>query len=98
MTTPIPKTITELLPEVIGTLGSSTFDEKYPHIAQKLCLFWGSEFFMDYVESLIMVVPNRQRPTRQGFPFETIKELRAIVDAHNEQYPQYARIIDLWTY
>lgn len=97
MKTPTHQKISDIIPEIVEKFGRCRFDEDYPHISTKLCLFWGTEFFMDYVEQLIMVVPTPNRKARQGFPFEAIKELRFIVDSHNEQFPQYVRILNLWT-
>lgn len=92
----IPKTIATIIPEITEKFGRCCFDEDYPHVGKNLCLFWGTEFFMDYVEKLIMVEPSPDRKTRQGFPFGALKELRFIVEEHNNRYPQYARIINLW--
>ncbi len=96
MKTPTHQKISDIIPEIVMKFGRCQFDEDFPHVGTKLCLFWGTEFFTDYVEQLIMVVPRSDRKTRQGFPFEAIKELRFIVDVHNEGFPQYARILNLW--
>jgi hypothetical protein len=96
MKAPIPKKISYIITELPEKFGRCCFDEDYPHVSTKLCLFWGTEFFMDYVESLLMMEPSTTRKTRRGFPFEAIKELQFIVDEHNTRYPQYARIINIW--
>lgn len=92
----LPQTIAELVPEVIAKYGKSMFDEQYPHIVKNLCMFWGSDFFNEYVQNLIAIYPTSNRPIRQGFPFEALKELRVIVDAHAEKFPQYKMSINIW--
>lgn len=52
-------------------LPESTMEQKFPHIAQKLTVLWGSEACALYINNLAIV----DRGGRQGFPVELLEDL-----------------------
>lgn len=93
---PINTKMLDLVPAIKEKWGRSRFDDDYPHITKNLGVFWGSEFFNPYVESLVMVTPTENRNSRIGFPFEVLQELRMIVEYHGEKFPKYKMSINIW--
>lgn len=55
-----------------------------PHVAEKLELFWGTEFFSEYVNKLML---DTRDGTRQGFPRGVGNAIAALLKMHEEQYP-----------
>lgn len=86
-------TILDLVPEIGET---SVLEERSPHIVKNLLDFWGTSFFMEYVDLIINYMPTKDRPARQGFPFDSLMELQKIVDKHNDKFPHYKTRIDIW--
>lgn len=87
------KTILDLVPE----LGDkSLLQERTPHVVKNLIDFWGTSFFVDYVNLITNYTPTKDRPLRQGFPFDSMMELQKIVDKHNEKFPHYKVEISIW--
>ena len=85
-----PKTVFELLPELGEELGciDTTIDEQFPHIKEKILFLWGSVECADYLDSLLNYAPDPQRPnSRQGFPFQTVRELNIIQREHDRLFP-----------
>ncbi|MED5509142.1 MAG: hypothetical protein VX841_02505 [Pseudomonadota bacterium] len=68
--------------------------QKYPHIAKKLLIFWGSEFCEPYLDSLFT---ETRSGTRRGFPPDDMLALLNIRLLHEEQY-EFERKQDVWTY
>lgn len=68
--------------------------QKYPHIAKKLLIFWGSEFCEPYLDSLFT---ETRSGTRRGFPPEDMLALLNIRLLHEKQY-EFERKEDVWTY
>lgn len=81
------RTLQEILPDMELKLY-----EEFPHVAQKLALFWNSPFFNDYIDNLVAV----ERSGRQGFPFHTLMELQKVIDKHEEMYPEFKRQRSIW--
>lgn len=68
--------------------------QKYPHIAKKLIIFWGSEFCEPYLDSLFI---DTRSGTRRGFPPEDILLLLKIRILHETLF-ELDRKTDVWTY
>lgn len=68
--------------------------KKYPHIAKKLIIFWGSEFCEPYLDSLFT---ETRSGTRSGFPPDDMKALLNIRLLHEELF-EFERKQDIWTY
>ena len=59
---------------------------QYPHIAEKIHLFWSTRDFNFIMNTLL----NDSRDgERQGFPMEIISAIFAIIKKHDEMYPEY---------
>ena len=57
---------------VIDSVERYSAIERYPHVMEKLQLFWGYPEFLDYLKSIIEDDRNR---VRNGFPIDVINEL-----------------------
>jgi len=59
--------------------------EKFPHIQHKLRLYWGYKEGRDLLTSLTVT----DRPDRQGFPFDAVMAIDALIDLHDSYYPKF---------
>ena len=80
----------------------SYIDVHYPHIAKKLCLFWGEPECLQELEKLLNYSYSPERPDRQGFPMQVMTELFIILEKHHEQFPKVKaditnRLSDPWS-
>ncbi len=57
-------------------LPESTLEQKFPHIAQKLAMLWGSGACAPYISNLAFV----DRGVRQGFPEEVLEDLMMLYE------------------
>ena len=70
--------------------------QKMPHIADRLSLFWGSEYFQDIACGLFNDTRDGQR---QGFPEEIAKALFELMQEHEKLYPTKPKQqTDIWDY
>ena len=85
----------DLVPRIGEELGTidSVIDEQYPHIAEKINLFWGESELIEYLDNLTKYEPSPDRPDRKGFSFDVINELQIIIDTHHEQFPEIYSLI-----
>lgn len=88
--------LTELVPRILEVQGHSHIDDDYPHVAKNLALFWGTDLFDQYLETIVMSYPTADRPERQGFPYEVLRELRLVAEAHSAQFPQFGISINVY--
>lgn len=74
---------------VRDALGTSTplLDSKHPHIAKNLALFWGKPEFYEHIHKLLMYSATPDRPTREGFSDDIVKELMSISKLHDTLFP-----------
>lgn len=94
-------TLLSLVPEIEITMGSCVIDEEYPHVSENLILFWGEPEFLDQIEKLLNYTYDRDRPSRQGFPFRVIQELELSLQSHLRKFPNIvseytSRVSDVW--
>lgn len=67
--------------------------DKMPHVAEKIKLFWGTQYFVEYVNILITDTRDGER---QGFPKEILKAIYSLSEKHNELYPPTKPKDNLW--
>lgn len=72
----------------MGAEEKSAVERSYPHVAEGLCRFWGSEKCQDYLEGLVF----DRRGGRQGFPPEVSTELLFLYNLLDRRPGQY----DIW--
>lgn len=60
---------------------------KFPHIVEKVALFWGFEEAPEYLQSLTF----DDRCGRQGFPADMLLVVHKLSQIHDEQYPKFAK-------
>lgn len=76
-----------------------SFDEysivknKLPHIAENLKTFWNSQYFEDYVTSIML---DTRDGARKGFPIEIAKALNELSRVHSELFPKPPVKEDIW--
>lgn len=68
--------------------------QRYPHIAKKLVIFWGSEFCEPYLDSLFTETRNN---TRSGFPPDDMMALLKLRLLHETLF-KFERKQDVWTF
>ena len=72
-----------------------TIAARFPRIAKRLRLAWGSKEFRRYVDELLN---DTRGGKRQGFPPEVLFALYKVVEEHDRQNPDCAVIVrDVWT-
>jgi len=72
-----------------------TIAARFPRIAKRLRLAWGSKEFRHYIDGLLN---DTRGGKRQGFPPEVLFALNKIVEEHDRQNPDCAVIVrDVWT-
>ena len=57
-------------------------NEKYPHIVSKIKLLWGTIHCDIYLSDVVV----KDRPDREGFPFEYLMLIHDIQQHHREKY------------
>lgn len=83
------QTLYDMLPAIGEQTGyiDSIIDVDFPHIAEKIWLFWGEPECMSYLDELLNYSHSKDRPSRQGFPFQAIVELNIVMEEHQRQFP-----------
>lgn len=72
-----------------------TIDARFPRIAKRLRLAWGSKEFRHYVDQLLN---DTRGGKRQGFPPEVLFALHKIIEEHDRQNPDCAVVMrDVWS-
>ena len=72
-----------------------TIDARFPRIAKRLRLAWGSKEFRHYVDQLLN---DTRGGKRQGFPPEVLFALHKIIEEHDRQNPDCAVVVrDVWS-
>ena len=65
-----------------------------PHVADKIKLFWGSEFLQEYVDQLMLDTRDGQR---RGFAPAILIAIQDLYDSHANQFPHLHRSKgDIW--
>lgn len=68
--------------------------EGFPHVSDKLELFSGSDYFPDYVNTLIL---DTRDGKRNGFPKDVAKAINTLLKKHNERFPaKPSKFPDIW--
>ncbi len=91
------KKIKKLLEHIeIATIldGSSVLDAKFPHVSHKICRYWGTEMFYNYIYDLSV---NTRPEPRQGFPKAAWLEIQRLKKYHATKYPSTAKK-DVWVF
>ena len=70
-------------------------DRAYPHVGKRIRGLWGSDECREYMVGLIV---ERERPQRDGFPFEIIELLHGILVAHDDAFPEFKPRPSPWDY
>ena len=68
--------------------------DKYPHVQQRLTLYWGSFECRKYLQELLL--PDRT--DRQGFPYSDIHTITALLELHDEAFPKFKPNTPHWSY
>lgn len=63
-------------PDAADAINRVTALKAMPHIYQRLVQLWGCVEFFEYLDSLLLVDP--ERGNRQGFPLEVYRELNML--------------------
>lgn len=82
---------------MIDTAEFRLINEKLPHIAPRLTLFWGYPEFVDYINRMLL---DARDGHRQGFPKDCAKALHALIVLHEQTFPhlmQQDRNQDVWS-
>jgi len=58
--------------------------ETFPHIGNRLKLYWGHREFVSYMRNLMHDTRN---DTRKGFPLDVLLALQSLSDEHDEEHP-----------
>ena len=66
--------------------------ERFPRIAKMLRQCWGCREFVEYASSLLV----DDRGGREGFPPEIFREICALVELHNTQFPHHECALGSW--
>lgn len=72
--------------------GNSVLDTKFPHVSHKICCYWGTEVFYNYIYNLSV---NTRSEPRQGFPKSAWLEIQHLKKHHATKYPSTAKK-DIW--
>ena len=64
--------------------GISVLESRYPHIAAKVIVQWGSRQLNNYLHGLLM----DDRGDRQGFPFDAMQEIQFLLDLHQSYFQE----------
>ncbi len=80
--------------EIQSKLGSevSVLDTQFPHISKIITSVWGDIVFYTFIQA----ITTTERRGREGFPLEVLTELTAIVDVHNELFPELVQEARVW--
>jgi len=81
-------------PELGESEEFNTITERYPHIAHKIDIFWGSDYCVPYIESLFTETRNG---TRKGFPYDDILLLLKLKIVHETQFKLHVKN-DVWDF
>lgn len=58
-------------------------EDKYPHISLNIRIFWGSEEFVEYIDSIII---NTRNEPREGFDSTIFEAIILLSNIHSEEY------------
>lgn len=72
-----------LVPEPT-TNAKTTLETRFPHVAEKLCLYWDTSEFPPYIKSLLLIDTNS---SRVGFPLDVIESLTLLNEVHLANHP-----------
>jgi hypothetical protein len=67
-------------------------ENRYPHVAKNIKLFWGSSYLPDYITNLMLDTRNGKR---KGFPPDDAKALTDLLKIHDDVYPRYIKY-EIW--
>lgn len=62
----------------------SLLDTNYKRIAEMIQLHWGYKEFYQYINKLLVVERDKGR---QGFPLEVLREIYALQEIHEKEFP-----------
>lgn len=60
-------------------------NQAFPHIGEKLKLYWGGPDFAPYMRGLLQDTRDGQR---RGFPFDALMNLQTLSDLHKRAFPE----------
>ncbi len=63
-------------------------NDRFPHVAAAIKLFWGHPEFSPYIERLLLDTSRGGK--RRGFPLNVVNALTALMDRHNIEFPHLA--------
>jgi len=65
----------------------------FPHIGEKIRLFWGNPEFVALMDELQQ---NNRGALRRGFPIDIARALNVLDSEHGLAFPELARKSDMW--
>ncbi len=78
---------------MITLLNAPKLENKHPRVYERLCALWGTKECFDYLKELTIQDGDMQR---EGFEFGVMVELSNLITKHNEQFPKYDYILDIY--
>jgi hypothetical protein len=64
--------------------------DNYPHLLDKLELFWGSDMFCEFFNNILIQELDKKR---EGFPAPVLEAIQTIIDVHNDNYPEFKTVL-----
>ncbi len=78
---------------MITLLNAPKLENKHARVYEQLCAMWGSKECFDYLKELTIQYVDMQL---EGFEFGVMVELSNLITKHNEQFPKYDHILDIY--
>ncbi len=78
---------------MLTMLNAPKLQDAHPRVYEQLCAVWGSKRCYDYLKELTIQDGDMQR---QGFDFGVLMELSQLITLHNEQFPKYDYVNDIY--
>lgn len=63
----------------------SLLDVNHSRVAEKILLHWGYKEFYPFLDKLLVV--EKERNGRQGFPQEVLEEIYLLQEIHDKKFP-----------
>jgi hypothetical protein len=65
---------------------------EYFDIVPRLQQYWGTQKFVEYTTSLLLVYAKEDGSSREGFDLTAFMEIQTLLDLHNETFPLWKPI------
>jgi hypothetical protein len=78
----------------MNTVDTREFFSQYPHLAQKISASWG---YAECRELLVSLISDSRGGVRSGFSHDNAKTLFALLNRHDELYPELEKRADIWS-